>query len=189
MSLSLGSGRSPRIGNGNPLQYSCLENLMDTGSWWVSVHGVAVRHNWAHTEIRNDVLGFYLFVFLEPALSCLWAFAYAFPLTWKKVPFSSDSSFSLGFLSRHYFLQKAFLDTPSFPKPQVCIDGPSYGFPGNLVFPISIESLSHPSFFKLPIILSFLSYFLWGQTYVHLVPKFPSRALAATSSWHKKFIQ
>ncbi|KAB0376091.1 hypothetical protein FD755_012734 [Muntiacus reevesi] len=52
------------------------------------------------------------------------------------------------------------LDTPSFPKPQVCIDGPSYGFPGNLVFPISIESLSHPSFFKLLAILSFLSYFL-----------------------------
>ncbi|KAB0341887.1 hypothetical protein FD754_018813 [Muntiacus muntjak] len=52
------------------------------------------------------------------------------------------------------------LDTPSFPKPQVCIGGPSYGFPGNLVFPISIESLSHPSFFKLLAILSFLSYFL-----------------------------
>ena len=30
----LGSGRSPGEGNGNPLQYSCLENLMDRGAWW-----------------------------------------------------------------------------------------------------------------------------------------------------------
>ena len=31
---------SPGEGHGNPLQYSCLENPMDTGSWWVTVHGV-----------------------------------------------------------------------------------------------------------------------------------------------------
>ena len=37
----LGSGRSPGIGNGNLLQYSCLENLMDKGAWWATVHGVA----------------------------------------------------------------------------------------------------------------------------------------------------
>ena len=36
-----GSGRSPRERNGNPLQYSCLENLMDGGAWWATVHGVA----------------------------------------------------------------------------------------------------------------------------------------------------
>ena len=36
-----GLGRSPGEGNGNPLQYPCLENLMDTGAWWASVHGVA----------------------------------------------------------------------------------------------------------------------------------------------------
>ena len=36
-----GSGRSPGGGNGNPLQYSCLENPMDTGAWWATVHGVA----------------------------------------------------------------------------------------------------------------------------------------------------
>ena len=36
-----GSGRSPAEGNGNPLQYSCLENSMDRGAWWVTVHGVA----------------------------------------------------------------------------------------------------------------------------------------------------
>ena len=36
-----GLGRSPGEGNGNPLQYSCLENPMDRGAWWAAVHGVA----------------------------------------------------------------------------------------------------------------------------------------------------
>ena len=36
-----GSGRSPREGNGYPLQYSCLENPMDRGAWRAAVHGVA----------------------------------------------------------------------------------------------------------------------------------------------------
>ena len=34
-----GSGRSPGEGNGNPLQYSCLENPMDRGAWQAAVHG------------------------------------------------------------------------------------------------------------------------------------------------------
>ena len=37
----LGLGRSPGEGNGNPLQYSCLENSMDRGAWWTTVQGVA----------------------------------------------------------------------------------------------------------------------------------------------------
>ena len=36
-----GSGRSPGEGNGNPLQYSCLENSKDRGAWRATVHGVA----------------------------------------------------------------------------------------------------------------------------------------------------
>ena len=36
-----GLGRSPGEGDGNPLQYSCLENPMDRGAWWATVHGVA----------------------------------------------------------------------------------------------------------------------------------------------------
>ena len=35
-----GSGGSPGEGNGNPLKYSCLENLIDRGAWWGTVHGV-----------------------------------------------------------------------------------------------------------------------------------------------------
>ena len=37
-------GRSPGVGNGNPLQYSCLENFMDRGAWQVTVHGIT--KNW-----------------------------------------------------------------------------------------------------------------------------------------------
>ena len=35
-----GPGRSPGEGNANPLQYSCLENPMDGGAWWATVHGI-----------------------------------------------------------------------------------------------------------------------------------------------------
>ena len=38
------SGRSPGEGNGNPVQYSCLENSMDRGAWWATVHGIAKSH-------------------------------------------------------------------------------------------------------------------------------------------------
>ena len=42
-----GLGRSPREGNGNPLQYSGLENFMDRGVWQATIHGVA---EWETTE-------------------------------------------------------------------------------------------------------------------------------------------
>ena len=41
MGLTSGWGRAPEEGNGDPLQYSCLENPMDRGAWWTTVHGVA----------------------------------------------------------------------------------------------------------------------------------------------------
>ena len=41
-----GSGRSPGGGHGNPLQYSCLENPMDWGAWWATVHRVAQSQTW-----------------------------------------------------------------------------------------------------------------------------------------------
>ena len=40
-----GWGKSPGVGNGNPLQYSCLENSLDGGAWQATVHGVA--RTWA----------------------------------------------------------------------------------------------------------------------------------------------
>ena len=58
-----GSARSPGEGNGNPPQYSCLENPMDRGAWWATVHGVResditecmhVRtHTHTHTHISS----------------------------------------------------------------------------------------------------------------------------------------
>ena len=38
------SGRSPEVGNGNPLQHSCLENSMGRGAWWAAVHGATKSH-------------------------------------------------------------------------------------------------------------------------------------------------
>ena len=55
-----GSGRSPGKGNGNPLQYSCLEYPMDRGAWWASVHGVAkesdmTEHRHTHSVYFNVI--------------------------------------------------------------------------------------------------------------------------------------
>ena len=51
-----GSGRFPGEMNGNPLQYSCLENPMDRGVWQATVHGVAKRHDWSNLA-RTDLNG------------------------------------------------------------------------------------------------------------------------------------
>ena len=40
LDLIPGSGRSPREGNGHPLQYSCLENSLGRGAWWPMFHGI-----------------------------------------------------------------------------------------------------------------------------------------------------
>ena len=48
-----GSGRSPGGRTGNLLQYSCLENSMDRGAWWATIHGIPKNLTWlsAHTHI------------------------------------------------------------------------------------------------------------------------------------------
>ena len=53
--LITGSGRSPKEGNGNPLQYSCLENSMDWRAWLATVHGVA--KSW--TQMSNFTFTFF----------------------------------------------------------------------------------------------------------------------------------
>ena len=53
-----GSGRSRRGGHGNPLQDSCLENPMDRGAWWATVHGVAKSQTQlsdSHTHIPSPL--------------------------------------------------------------------------------------------------------------------------------------
>ena len=55
-----GLGRSPGVGNGNPLQYSCLENSMDRGVWWPTVHGITKSHMTecmdTHTHTHTHIL-------------------------------------------------------------------------------------------------------------------------------------
>ena len=45
-----GSGRYPGLRNGNPLQYSYLENSMDRGAWQAVVHGITKSYRWTHTH-------------------------------------------------------------------------------------------------------------------------------------------
>ena len=52
-SLILGLGRSPGVANGNPLQCSCLENSMDGGAWWATVHGVARSQTQLNTCVHT----------------------------------------------------------------------------------------------------------------------------------------
>ena len=50
------SGRFPGEGNDNPLQHSCLENSMDRGAWWASVHGVAELDATEESEHTHGLL-------------------------------------------------------------------------------------------------------------------------------------
>ena len=51
LGLIPGLARSPEEGNGNPLQYSCLENPVDGGAWWATVLGVAK----SRTQVSNSI--------------------------------------------------------------------------------------------------------------------------------------
>ena len=60
MGLIPGLGRSPGEGKGNPPQFSCLENLMDRGAWWTTVHGVTKNQTQLKrlsTHICHEVMG------------------------------------------------------------------------------------------------------------------------------------
>ena len=52
-----GLGRFPGRGNGNSLQYSCLENCMDRGTWWATVHGITKSQTLlsTHTHTHRDI--------------------------------------------------------------------------------------------------------------------------------------
>ena len=70
LGLIPGLGRSPGEGNGNPLQYSCLENPMDRGAWRATVHGVTKSwtqlSDFTHSRHMNHgltlILSFFSFV-------------------------------------------------------------------------------------------------------------------------------
>ena len=70
--MILGSGRSPGGGHGNPLQYSCLENLMDKGVWWVTVHWVVQSQtDWTykHVSWKNAII-----IYSVQGFCCCWFF-------------------------------------------------------------------------------------------------------------------
>ena len=48
-----GSGKSPGVGNGNPLQYSYLENSLDRGALQIAIHGVTESHTTEHTHTQT----------------------------------------------------------------------------------------------------------------------------------------
>ena len=99
-----GSGRSPGEGNGNPLQYSCLENSMDGGAWWATAHGVAksrTRNNFTFT--------FHFFAKLCLTLTTPWTVARQAPLfmgfsrqeNWSGLPFLLQGIFPTQGLNLH----------------------------------------------------------------------------------------
>ena len=65
-----GLGRSPGEENGNPLQYSCLENPMERGVWQSTVYGVAKRHDWATSQAKSGMLRTYFYNFLTYITLC-----------------------------------------------------------------------------------------------------------------------
>ena len=63
-----GLERSPGEGNGNPLQYSCLENSMDRGAWQATIHTVA--ESW--TQLNDFTFTFFILPMLEHYMTMMW---------------------------------------------------------------------------------------------------------------------
>ena len=67
------SGRSPAVGNDNPVQYSCLNNSKDWGAWRVTVCGVArVTHNLSSKQWQQYYINPKLLIYPSPSVSPLW---------------------------------------------------------------------------------------------------------------------
>ena len=104
VALIPGSGISPGRGNGNPLQYSCLENSMDRGAWWATVYGVTK----SQTQLSTHTHTFLFDSFLE-LLSLIFSFCLYIIFL---ISFNSLSTFPFSFLSifkTGFFLLFSFL--------------------------------------------------------------------------------
>ena len=69
-----GLGSSPAEGNGNPLQYSCLENSMDRGAWWAPVQSETRLNDWAHTQCSMHSFGGCFCIYVTFMHKSLWIF-------------------------------------------------------------------------------------------------------------------
>ena len=106
-----GWGRSPGEGNGNPLQYSCLENPMNRGAWWATVHRVAKNQTWlsaraythTHTHTHTHTLTH------GPGAVCVFSHSLVFQMEWILWP----SCFSL---ISYTDLHLCLTENPPYPK-------------------------------------------------------------------------
>ena len=99
LGLIPGSGRCPGEGNGNPLQYPCLENPMDGGAWWATVHwSQRVGHDWATSLHFSNINSkpMYLITFIIKCVS--WAFS-LYP---SSCPYCTLSNLCQPFPGTHY---------------------------------------------------------------------------------------
>ena len=88
-----GLGRSPGRGHGNPLQYSCVENPMDRGAWWATVHGVVkIRtqlSDWADTHFYQQSFHGSLGVFVACTIIRLQSRIHMFSVCYSNTPLHS----------------------------------------------------------------------------------------------------
>ena len=97
-----GSGRSPGVGNGNPLQYSCLRNPIDRGASWATVHRVAK----SRTQLSKRTTATLAAYCPSEALASLVKYLFSFPLFFPPSLFLFLSIFSI---SRMKFLFKELI--------------------------------------------------------------------------------
>ena len=64
LDLILGWGRSPGEGNGDPLQYTCLENPMDRGALWILIHGITKSQTRLSDQHAHNLLLFFKYKFI-----------------------------------------------------------------------------------------------------------------------------
>ena len=84
-----GSGRFPGGGHDTPLQYSCLENLMDRGAWHATVHGVTKSQRQLSTQHRHMRVCIYTHTHTSPFLSIrLFLVSAGFNFSWGTSPLS-----------------------------------------------------------------------------------------------------
>ena len=108
LGLIPGLGKSPGEGNGNTLQYSCLENPMDKGAWWARVHGVS--KSWT----RRSNITFTFFPVFWPGKSHGWSNLAGYSPGGRK---ESDTTERLHFA----FMEQKRYHYSSFSFPIFCI--------------------------------------------------------------------